>query len=81
MYATITNNTEDVVYNISTVFALMDNEDNILYIGNDSLYGTHGLTPGSSIVVKIEIPSSSMDYFAAKNIKATKVDVIAYVDR
>ncbi len=81
MYATITNNTEDVVYNISTVFALLDDEGNILYIGNDSLYGTHGLTPGSSIVVKAEIPSSFMDYFAAKNIKATQVDVIAYVDR
>ena len=62
MYATITNNTEDVVYNISTVFALLDDEGNILYIASDSLYGSHGLTPGSSIVVKAEIPSTFMDY-------------------
>ena len=49
--------------------------------GDDSDHPTHGLTPGSSIVVKAEIPSSFMDYFAAKNIKVTHVDVIAYVDR
>ena len=81
MYATVTNNTDDVVYNISTVFALLDSEDNILYIGNDSLYNSHGLTPGSSIVIKAEIPSTSMDYFTAKGIKPTVLDVIAYVDR
>ena len=81
MYATVTNNTDDIVYNISTVFALLDEEGKILYVANDSLYNSHGLTPGSSIVVKAEISSSFMDYFSAKNIKPTTVDVIAYVDK
>ena len=53
----------------------------VMYIGNDSLYNSHGLTPGSSIVIKAEIPSTSMDYFTAKGIKPTVLDVIAYVDR
>ena len=81
MYATVTNNTDDVVYNISTVFALLDDEGQILYIDEDSLYSSHGLTPGSSIVIKQEIPSSFMDYFTAKGINPTVLDVIAYVDR
>ena len=60
---------------------LVSSSDDILYIGNDSLYNSHGLTPGSSIVIKAEIPSTSMDYFTAKGIKPTVLDVIAYVDR
>ncbi len=80
MYATVTNNTEETKYNISVVFALLDAEGNILYVDNDDLYRNRGLTPGSSIVIRKEIPSSFMEYFEANKIVPTAVDAIAYID-
>lgn len=80
VYATVTNNTDEIAYGVSVVYALLDDEGNILYIDNDNLYDSRGLTPGSSIVFRMNISSSFMDYFNAKNIKATSVDVIAYID-
>ena len=80
MYATVTNNTDEIVYDISIVCAVLDDDENILYMDSDNLYNSRGLTPGSSIVFKMSISSSFMDYFAAKGIKPTSVDTIAYID-
>ena len=80
VYATVTNNTDEIVYDISIVCAVLDDDENILYMDSDNLYNSRGLTPGSSIVFKMSISSSFMDYFAAKGIKPTSVDTIAYID-
>ena len=81
MYATITNNTDEIVFGIETVFALLDDEGNILYIGSDDLYETRGLLPGSSIVIKEEISSAFMEYFNLNGINPSSVDAIAYIDK
>ena len=81
VYATVTNNTEEIAYGISVVFALLDAEGNILYVGDDDIYSTRGLTPGSSLVFKMSISSSHMEYFDSKGIKPTSVDVIAYINK
>lgn len=81
MTATVTNNTEETVYDIQTVFTLLDAEGNILCVENDSQLAPYGLTPGSSVVVRREINKAFISYFAAKDIVPASVDVIAYSNR
>ena len=64
MYATVTN----------------DTDGNILDIEDDSLYGDRALAPGSSIIIRKDIPSSFMDYYKEKGFVPTTVDAIAYVN-
>lgn len=78
MYVTITNNTDETVYNMELMVALLDAEGNILYTEYDSLYNT-GILPGGSVVVRLEIPSEFMQYFEANSLTPAAVDAIAYV--
>lgn len=80
MYATVTNNTDQTLYNISVVMALMDADGHILYIDDDCLYDERALTPGSSMVFRKDISSAFMDYFAANGLTPVQVDAIAYVE-
>ena len=80
MTALVTNDTEDTLFDITVLLVLLDDEDNILYMESDSMYSSKGLTPGSSIVVREDVSSSFMDYFAAKGYTPSKVDAIAYVN-
>ncbi len=80
MYVTVTNNTSEPVFDISVVMALLDKEGNILYIDDDSLYSTRALMPGSSIMIRADIPSSFMDYFKIEGYVPSSVDAIAYVN-
>lgn len=80
MYATVTNTTEEVLYDLNVVLALLDAEGNILYIDSDSLYSDRGLTPGSSIVFRKDIPSNFLDYFKTNNLVPASVDAIAYIE-
>lgn len=79
MYATVTNNTEEILYNVEVVLALLDAEGNILYITSEEFYSEIGIMPGSSVMVRKDIDSSFMDYFAANSIVPASVDAIAYV--
>lgn len=81
VYATVTNNTEEIAYDISVVYAILDADGNILCVDGDDLYSSRGLTPGSSLVFKMSISSSFMEYFDSKGIKPTTVDVIAYINK
>ena len=80
MYVTITNNTEAPIYGIDVVIALLDADGNILYIDDDSLTSSRALTPGSSIIIREDISSSFIDYFADNNLIPVTVDAIAYID-
>ncbi len=79
VYATVTNNTEETVYDVNLVFALLDAEDNILYLNSETLYNT-GILPGGSLVVRQEVDSTFMEYFESKGITPAKVDAIAYLN-
>ncbi len=80
MYATVTNNTEEPVYSLSVVLALLDAEGNILYIDEDDLYSDRALTPGSSMLFRKEIGSDFMDYIKASGFVPVSVDALAYVN-
>ena len=79
MYATVTNNTDEILYNVQVVLSLLDAEGNILLVEDSSLYNT-GIAPGSTVVVREEIYSSTMDYFDANGLTPAQVDVIAYTE-
>ena len=79
MYATITNDTDETVYGIYVVLALLDAEGNILYVTTDNLYSNTGLTAGSSVTVRENVDSSFIEYFETNGIVPVTVDAIAYV--
>ena len=79
MYATVTNNTEETLYDLEVVLALLDAEGNILYIASHYLYSDVGVNPGATLTFRKDIESSFMEYFTAKGIVPTAVDAIAYV--
>ena len=79
LYATVTNPTEDILYNAEVVFALLDAEGNIIYIESKELYSEVGIMPGQSLMIRKEISSTFMEYFESKGIVPAKVDALAYV--
>ena len=79
LYATVTNPTVDILYNVEVVFALLDAEDNIIYVESKELYSEVGIMPGQSVMLRKEISSAFMEYFDAKGIVPVAVDALAYV--
>lgn len=80
IYATVTNNTDQPLYEIEVVLALLDAEGNILHIESDNLYNERALTPGSSMIIRKDIYSDTMEYFAANGLVPASVDAIAFVN-
>ena len=80
MYVTVTNNTEQTLFDISVVAALLDQEGNILYLEDDNLYDGRALTAGSTMIFRMEIPEEFMALYEAKGMTPVSVDAIAYVN-
>lgn len=79
MYAAVTNNTDEILYDLDVVMALLDAEGNILFIDSHNLYSSVGINPGCTLTFRKDIDSNFMDYFEANGILPTTVDAIAYV--
>lgn len=79
MFATITNDTDAPVYDMEVVLALLDAEGNILYVQDKSFYDC-SIVPGDSLIVRLDIESDFMEYFAANNLVPASVDAIAFVE-
>ena len=80
MYATFTNDTDEPVYGIEIVLALLDAEGNILYMDDAGMYNDKAVMPGSSITVRADVSSSFIEYFEKNGLTPASVDAIAYVD-
>lgn len=80
MYATFTNDTEEPVYDIGIVLALLDAEGNILYMDDADMYTDKAVMPGSSITVRKDVSSSFIEYFEKNGLVPASVDAIAYVN-
>jgi len=78
MYGTVTNNTDEIVYKPCVVFALLDADDNILYVAGDSLDSNQALLPGSSILFKISVDSDFVSYMEANGLTPASLDAIGY---
>ena len=75
---TLTNDADQTVFDIAVMRVLLDDAGNILYLDSDNMYSYKGLTPGSSIVVRRQVPNSFRDYFTEKGYKPAAVDSIGY---
>ena len=80
MYMTVTNNTNEPIFDIELVYALLDDEGNILFMDGDSLGYSKALMPGSSIMVRRYLDTATKDYFESKGYVPTTLDVIAFVN-
>lgn len=79
LYATVTNPTEEIMYDAEVVFALLDGAGNIICIESKSLYSEVGIMPGQSVMIRLDISSSFTDYYDEKGIVPASVDALAYV--
>ena len=76
---TFTNTTDEIIYGAYVVCAIMDQDDNIVYVDRDS-YNNLGIHPGSTVTVKMYIDSDYIDYYEANNIKLSKIDSSVFID-
>ena len=73
----VTNPTEEPLYDLSCLAVLLDAEDNILYISTDCAYDL-GIAPGSTVTFRFFVPGC---YLEGKSLEGLKVDSLALVDR
>ena len=79
--ATVMNNTAETLYQINTVSALTDLKGNILYVCEHFMGQLIGLTPGSSVVVKCQIPTEFWSSLELEEMEPLIIDTISYVNR
>lgn len=80
MYATVTNNTEDIIYDLGVVLALLDAQGNILYMDSSYMGSDKGLSPGSTIIVKKQVENYFVQFFESKGLVPAYLDAIAYAE-
>lgn len=80
MVAVVTNDTDKPLFGIEVVLALLDDSGNILFLDSDSLYTERGLMPGSSLMIRKEVGTSSIDAYGREGFVPSKVDAIAFVN-
>lgn len=80
LYATVTNNTDEVVYDLTFMLALLDAEGNILYVSSTSMGSSQAICPNSSVEVRLSVPDYFEEYFALNGYTPASVDAIAYVN-
>ena len=78
--AEITNDTEETVYGMEVVIALLDDEDNILYLGHNNFFSSVGINAGSTVTYRESISDNFYEAWEREGVKPTHVDVIAYAE-
>ena len=76
---TFTNTTDEILFGAYVVCALMDENENIIFVDRDR-YDYIGIHPGSTVTIKKYIESDYMDYYEINNIKISKVDALVYIN-
>ena len=70
---TFTNTTDEIIYGAYVVCAIMDRNDNVVYVDRDR-YNNLGVHPGSTVTLKMYIDSDYIDYLEVNTINLAKVD-------
>ena len=77
--AEITNDTDETVYDMDVVIALLDAEGNIMMVENNAFYNV-GVTPGSTITYRREVYDSWYEAWAREGLTPAQVEVIAFTE-
>ena len=76
---TFTNTGDDVLYGVYVVCAMMDADDNVIFVNRNN-YDTLGVHPGSTVTLKMYIDADLVNYYEANGIKPAKVDAMVYTE-
>lgn len=76
--AEITNDSEETVYSMEVVIALLDDNDNLLYMAYNNFYNSTGINAGSTITYRDSISDTWYDTWAREGLTPTHAEVIAY---
>lgn len=76
--AEITNDTDETVFNMEVVIALLDDEENILYVTHNDFHSDTGINAGSTITYRDSLSDSFYDAWKREGVTPTHVEVIAY---
>ena len=76
---TFTNTTDEIIYGAYVVCAILDRNDNVVYVDRDR-YNNLGVHPGSTVTLKMYIDSDYIDYYEVNNIDLVKVDSFVYIN-
>ena len=78
--AEITNDTDETVFDLEVVIALLDDEDNILYLAHNDFFSDTGINAGSTVTYRESISSDFYDAWEREGVTPTHVDVIAFTE-
>ena len=79
VYTTVTNDTDEPVYNMGVVAGLYDVDGNLIDVLEDRLYNV-AIEPGSSVTFRMEVNSWAINYCEVNGVTIGEVDAIAYVN-
>ena len=80
MYATVTNDTDQPIFDVQVVLVLLDADGNILYMTDASMYYDKAIMPGSSILIKEYVNEDFITWYEAQGLAPASVDAIAFVN-
>jgi hypothetical protein len=79
MYATFTNTSDETVYGVYAVLALLDADGNILDVSYD-VANSFGVHAGSTVTMRVSVDSDIVEYLQENKIEPTSVDALIYVE-
>ena len=80
VFATVTNNTDDILRGLRVVFVLFDGEDKLLYANSTELYSVD-VPAGQTVQVRDSVDKRLVEAWEAEGTAPARVEVIAYVER
>ena len=80
IYVTFANDGDSVLYGSYVSVALLDDEENLLFVDGNS-YSSLGVHPGSTVTVKCYVGKEFLEHYKAHSLKPTKADAIVFISQ
>ncbi len=77
---TFTNTSDEVLYGVYVVCAMMDADGNVIFVDRNS-YDNLGIHPGSTVTLKMYIDADLVNYYEVKGLMPASVDALVYFNR
>ena len=79
MFANVTNNTEDIMRNVTVVFALYDGNDKLLYADSTTLYNL-GIPPEQTVEIRVSVDKRLLEAWTAEDTMPARIVTIGYIE-
>ena len=74
-----TNTTDETIFDLQVVMALLDAEGNILAIESQSLYSGVGVNPGATLTIRADVDDAMREAYERAGLVPDHVDAYAFV--